>query len=540
MELSSLELLLTLSAIIGNIVLGVFTLIKNPKSATNIFFALFAISVSTYLALNYLSLNQPSDQATFMLVKMVMSVAAFINLLFFLLASAYPDDELKTKNIVLIATVVFTFIVAMASQVNLVFASIERLPEGGFSTKPGLAMPLFLLQTVVFLIAGFVVLVKKYKKAEGVQKNQIKMLFTGAVVMFSAILLTNVVFVVVFNNSSLVSLLPLYTLFFTGFVSYAIVKHGLFNTRLIATEAFTVGIWVILFGRVVVDRNSQQQPLDLIIFIAVVIFGVLLMRTVRQEIYQRQKLVELTQRLQAADIRKNDFLNVVAHEMRAPMTAIKGYVSMILEGDTGEINEEAKEYLKEVFGTNDRLIRLVNNLLNVSRIEENRQVYNMVAVHLMEVININFHEHKLEADKKMLKFELDTSRPISSDTVYVDSDRIHEVVANLMSNAVKYTGAGSVVTKIYNPTPDRIRVEVTDSGIGIPLNQQDRIFQKYYRAQDTMQRTVGTGLGLYVSKLLVEKFGGTIGFISEQNKGSTFWFELPIAKEAAAKPNILV
>lgn len=539
MELSSVELLLTSSAILGNVALGIFTLIKNPKSATNIFFALFAFAVATYIGLNYLSLNQASDQTTFALVKMIMSVAAFVNLLFLLLATAYPDTELKINTWVLAGLVGFTFIVAMSAQLNLVFVSMERFAEGGFHTTPGPAMVLFLIQTLTFLIGAFVVLVRKYKRSETQQRNQIKMLFWGAVLMFSAILLTNVVFVVVFNNSNFVNLVPLYTLIFMGFVSYAIVRLGLFNTKLIATEAFVVGIWVILFARVIVAGDSQQ-PLDLIIFIAMVIFGILLMRTVRQEITQRQILSDLTKQLQVMDIKKSDFLNIVAHELRAPMTAIKGYVSMILEGDTGEISLDTKGYLEEVFSTNDRLIRLVNNLLNVSRIEEDRQVYNMVIVHLLEVVNINFNEHKMQAHEKRLKFELDTTLPLKSDTVYVDSDRIHEVVANFMSNAVKYTGAGSVTTKIFNPTSDRIRVEVSDTGIGIPADQQERIFQKYYRAQDTMTRTVGTGLGLYVSKLLVEKFGGTIGFTSVQGKGSTFWFELPLAKETSAKPNILV
>lgn len=290
---------------------------------------------------------------------------------------------------------------------------------------------------------------------------------------------------------------------------------------------------------IIVDRNSQEQILDLFVFISVVIFGVLLMRTVRKEIYQRQRLSELTEQLKQVDIKKDEFLNVVAHELRAPMTAIKGYISMLMDGDTGQMNEEAMEYLNMVFKSNDRLIRLVNNLLNVSRIEEGRQVYNMAEISLLGVIGTNFDEFKFTADEKHLQLKLDAATPLS-DKVYVDTDRIYEVVANFISNAIKYTDQGSVTIRVTNPTTDKIRVEVTDTGRGINELDQKRLFQKYYRAEEAVQRTVGTGLGLYVSKLLVEKFGGTLGLTSTVGKGSTFWFELPLVKTSEERPNILV
>ena len=115
-----------------------------------------------------------------------------------------------------------------------------------------------------------------------------------------------------------------------------------------------------------------------------------------------------------------------------------------------------------------------------------------------------------------------------TDKVRVDPDRIQEVIGNLLSNAVKYTDKGSVVVRLVQPNANMVRFEVEDTGSGISKEEQEKLFRKFSRAESTVGKTTGTGLGLYISKLLVEKFGGSIGLSSEIAKGSTFWFELPL------------
>ena len=240
-----------------------------------------------------------------------------------------------------------------------------------------------------------------------------------------------------------------------------------------------------------------------------------------------RRLRQANEKLQELDQRKNEFLSVAAHELRAPMTAIKGYLSMILEGDAGEISQTVKEYLKQGVEGNDRLIRLVNNMLNVARIEEGRLVYEIGTVSLKKVVERVFCEFKTEAEDKKLEFNLEMASDLK-DQVYVDQDRIHEVVANLISNAIRYTDKGSVLVKMIQPSQQKIRFEVIDTGEGISEAEQKKLFQKFFRAESNTGKKIGTGLGLYISKLLVEKFGGTIGVISQKGKGSTFWFELPL------------
>lgn len=224
---------------------------------------------------------------------------------------------------------------------------------------------------------------------------------------------------------------------------------------------------------------------------------------------------------------KEEFISLVAHEFRAPITAIKGYLSMILEGDAGEVSDKARGFIADALAVNERLVRLVNNMLNVSRIEQGKLVFQMENVNLSRVARGALDNFRAEADRKGLRFSIEIP-PRIDDVIYVDVDKINEVVANLVSNAVKYTDKGFVNIAIMNPKEGRIRLEVTDSGPGISKEEQRLLFRKFYRVESTAGKTVGTGLGLYICKLLIEKFKGIIGVISDVDRGSTFWFELPL------------
>jgi signal transduction histidine kinase len=235
----------------------------------------------------------------------------------------------------------------------------------------------------------------------------------------------------------------------------------------------------------------------------------------------------LNQKLKALDAQKDEFISMAAHELRAPMTAIKGYVSMVIEGDTGDIPEKARGFLADANSITDRLIRLVNNMLNVSRIEEGRMVFQEEEENLSRVVAAVFNQFAPEAERKGLKYDLEISSNIK-DKVRVDPDRIQEVVGNLLSNAVKYTDSGFVKVNLRQPNPKTIRFEISDSGPGISKVEQEKLFQKFHRVETNVGKTTGTGLGLYICKLLIEKFNGKIGLHSEFGKGSTFWFELPL------------
>lgn len=224
---------------------------------------------------------------------------------------------------------------------------------------------------------------------------------------------------------------------------------------------------------------------------------------------------------------KDEFISMAAHELRAPMTAIKGYISMLLAGDAGEIPDKARGYLYDASANSDRIIRLVNNMLNVSRIEEGRVTYQMKKVSLIRIAKQVYEQSKFEAERKGLDYTINEEEGVN-DFVFVDPDRLYEVIDNLISNAIKYTNSGFVKINISQPTQKKVRLEVSDSGPGISKEEQKRLFRKFYRVKSTVGKTIGTGLGLYISKLLVERFDGEIGLDSKVDQGTTFWFDLPV------------
>jgi signal transduction histidine kinase len=241
------------------------------------------------------------------------------------------------------------------------------------------------------------------------------------------------------------------------------------------------------------------------------------------------KLKVVNKDLKETDEKKNEFINMAAHELRAPLTAIKGFLSMVLAGDAGKLTDQARSYLEDTAVSAERMIRLVNNMLNVSRIEEGRLIYAAENTNLSKVADSAFTEFKVEAEHKGLKYEF--LNEAEKDLVYVDGDKLHEVVVNFISNAIKYTETGGITIKVYNPQEGSVRLEVMDSGMGISDEEQEKLFRKFYRVESKVGKTIGTGLGLYISKLLIEKFGGKIGVTSTPGQGSIFWFELPLASD---------
>jgi len=224
---------------------------------------------------------------------------------------------------------------------------------------------------------------------------------------------------------------------------------------------------------------------------------------------------------------KEEFLSMVAHELRAPTSAMKGFLSMVIQGDVGDIPDKARGFLVDTAAENERLIRLVNNMLNVSRIEEGRMAYQIEIESLSRVARSVYSQFLPEAERKGLTFSLNIPSDLE-DNVQVDSDRVYEAISNYVSNAVKYTIKGAIEINLSNPGGGKVKLEVKDTGPGISREEQENLFKKFYRAESNVGKTTGTGLGLYITKLLIKKFGGKVGLISKSDEGSIFWFELPL------------
>lgn len=231
---------------------------------------------------------------------------------------------------------------------------------------------------------------------------------------------------------------------------------------------------------------------------------------------------------------KSEFLANVSHELRTPLTAIKGYVDVILMGAAGTITESQQRFLRIVKENAERLIRLVNDLLDVSRIEAGRVELNRVAFDLAEVAREGMKDLQTRAreEARSLEFRLDLEPDLP--LVYGDRERVRQIVDSLLSNSYHYTpDQGCITLSVHSSGEGEVQVDVRDTGIGIPLEDQPRIFERFYRGNNPLvMAKAGTGLGLALAKILVEMQGGRIWFQSSgiPGEGSVFSFTLPIAE----------
>jgi PAS domain S-box-containing protein len=233
-------------------------------------------------------------------------------------------------------------------------------------------------------------------------------------------------------------------------------------------------------------------------------------------------------RLKELDKMKSDFVSNVSHELRTPLTAIKGSVDNMLDGLTGDLNEKQSRYLVRIKSNTDRLARLINDLLDLSRIEGGIKL-NRTNLGLVTMAREVTESLGAVAAEKSVIFEIESAE--SNLTAWADPDRIAEIFTNLLGNAIKFTPErGKVTVSIVRGGDDWVKVSITDTGPGIPSEEAIKIFDKFYQVnQPQRQKARGTGLGLSIAKTLVELHGGKIWLESEAGKGSTFSFTLPAA-----------
>jgi signal transduction histidine kinase/CheY-like chemotaxis protein len=225
---------------------------------------------------------------------------------------------------------------------------------------------------------------------------------------------------------------------------------------------------------------------------------------------------------------KNEFVSTVSHELRTPLTSIKGYVDLILDGDAGDINEIQQEFLGIVKENSDRLVELINDMLDISRIESGRIHFKVQPMAVDDVVegSVDTFKAVLSQTGRSVKVRLPDDLP----PVAADPDRVGQVLINYISNALKYSPNGGEVVVTAKRDGNAVRISVRDHGLGISREDQKRLFTKFYRVDSAMTRDIGgTGLGLSICKSIIELLGGEIGVKSRAGEGSTFWFTLPVA-----------
>jgi signal transduction histidine kinase len=246
-----------------------------------------------------------------------------------------------------------------------------------------------------------------------------------------------------------------------------------------------------------------------------------------------RQLRKTNEKLKTLDETKDEFISMASHQLRTPLTSVKGYLSMVLEGDAGELNEMQVRLLDQAFVSSQRMVYLIADLLNISRLRTGKFLVEPSPVNLANLIEGEIAQLVDTAASR--KLELEYEKPDDFPLLMLDETKIRQVVMNFVDNAIYYTPSGGKITVKLEDKGSSIEYRVVDNGIGVPKAEQHHLFTKFYRAGNAKKaRPDGTGLGLFMAKKVIAAQGGSIIFESQEDKGSTFGFTF--SKEKLAVP----
>lgn len=521
---------------------GFFVFLKNRKPEAKALFAMGAVfSVWVFFDLVlWLAHDSRVIMLVWSFINILENFVSALTLYFVYLFLEKRDVHLRWK--LFIGALFLPFLVLLPTEINLKDFD-GTLCE---AVQGPLVYYFYFLEALFFLwLLGFLA----YKMFHSVREDRGKVaIFSVGSILFllsfsGANIAGSVAAIINPDNSNNWKILQ-YGLFgmpvFMGFLAYLIVRYRAFNIKLLAVQALVVALAVLIGAQLFFIKSQINFVLTSVTFLLSIVFGIMLIRSVREEIRRKEELQIVTDKLAEANVElkrldrsKTEFISIASHQLRTPLTAIKGFISLLLEGSYGAVPKGIEEILNKVYTANERIIDLVEDLLNISRMESGRLTYEYAEVDMCAFLNELRDTFAITAEKKGLKLSFECPDSSVIPPVWIDRQKSFEVVSNLIDNALKYTREGSVCVRA-EVVHGTVRVSVTDTGIGISNEARQYLFSKFTRGEESEKMFAnGTGLGLYVGKAMMEAQGGRISVESEGvGKGSTFSVEFPIKREA--------
>jgi len=532
------NIFLLLAAVI-HFFLGFFILIKQKekKSLAIRYYFLMALSLSLWSVFTFFFLINSNFIYDRFFLSIIFILGGFSAFFLFYFLSTFPSEEkISTINYAL-PTVLLLLVIYFSYFSDFIWQDIIVLKDNAkFLVFHPIGYWFYLGFLILIILKGILTLLKKYNLADKLLKKQIFYIIIGTVLGGLSGVFFSLVFTIVFPLSAWG---PIATLILVVFIAYAIAKHHIFNIKVIATELLTFLVWIAILIEVFLADTLTEMLIEIGLLIFVVFFGILLIRSVLREIRIREKIESLVKelgfankRLKEIDDQKTEFMSLASHQLRTPLTSIKGYTSMVKSGDFGKISNEQKEPLDIIFTSTENMNNLIDDFLNASRIERKKGFdYNFVVDNPINLIKGIIDNLSIQAKEKGIKFVYENK--INKEVkIKFDNRTLLQAISNLIQNAIKYTNNGSVTVKISR-TNNHLGFSVKDSGIGMSKEDLKMLFKRFFRSDSVkINHPEGTGLGLYLAERIILDHGGKIWAESKGiGKGSSFFITLPVVNE---------
>ncbi len=469
--------------------------------------------------------------------RLLYVMASFTSTSFFLFTYVFPDDKKIPLWLHLGLLAENILIVLLCFHPTWMIRGVTIVDKGEDIILWGPLYAVYSAHISLFFLLGFVNLFKKMRRSVGVVRSQILSVLVGYFFAANLAMTTNLI-LPWFGYFELNWLGQFFSTIVAVFTTYAILKHKLLDIKVIATEGFILILNFFLVMQLILSNFYIQFAVNIFVVVAILVVSYLLIRSAHNEVKRREEITKLANSLEEANIRlqkldkqKTEFLSIASHQLRTPLSILKGYIELIKDGAYGKVEANTVKALGDMDINNEHLVKLVDEFLNISRIEQGRTKYEFAVVDICGLIDSVMNDLKVKAKQKKMEIKWNCLKRIKK--VDCDQEKIHHVIFNFIDNALKYSDKGAVKVT-FEDEGKGVAVRVTDEGIGFEKQDEVNFYQKFYRGNNVKSAAVsGTGLGLYVCRKFIEAHNGRVWAHSDGlGKGSEFGFWIPLRHAA--------
>lgn len=513
----SFDFLGVLVAVVGIGVLSAIVFFRSKKSITSRSFFFFSFVTIFWGISNYFLYKFTDPAESLLALRLHIFLSIWHAYAFFQLAYVFPyaDKALPLWHRYFLLPLAFFSSTLLL--IPFVFQEVSNLISVSEIADPGKSQGIILagIVTFSFFLAGLAVLFKRIGQTKGDERRQVILMFTGMSLTAGLLLLFSFILPISFKNFDFVPYGALFIFPVIVFTAYAIYIVELFHVKNIFAGLFTFFLCTVSLIELVLADTLEQLLLRVLVFLLTLVIGI--------------QLVKNTFEIELANEQKSELMSFATHEIRTPITVMRGYAGMLLEGDRGSISKEVRDLLQKIMISGNDVITLLSQYLDKSKIELGQLEYVPTRFDIGQLVNEILATFQIHAEQKGIELthEVSTSR---SHFIYADQSKIKEVLTNIIDNSIKYTPTGSITISVKSEK-GHVIVKVADTGVGIAKETIPTLFKEFSRADLQKVNGLGSGIGLYLAKTFTEAQKGEVWVESEgKDKGAQFYIKFPEAK----------